>query len=1296
VKGNVSNNVVYVEQTSVVYPAGNFLVKYNIATRVQEAFPCSEKGAGVTALAVSPSRRFVAVAELSTSAQDGCIVSVYNAKTMSKRRTMVTGASVPAPGGLRSLSFSADESMLVVLGAGTGEAAADSASSSSSSPAGGVVAVLHPDKSAVLACVPCAAVGAGTGAPSHSIQGRGASFSPYHPDKLCVWGANLLAHLVLTELTPEQAQQGLGGAPGLTHVLSPLPPSPGLLAWLAPSLSALHDDAHHSSSSSSTGGDGEGGSSSPSALTQQGSMRGSPVRGGGAGAAGGAAALLRSPGSPPPLLRNASSMSGVPFSPAGSVASDGVTFTAHAWLSSHDHSVVATRRGDLLLFQRETFIRVLPASPADDRALDVIAPSSKGFLTAGEAGFVRIFEAKADDGGVASPTSAANGGGSRGSRRPGASRSAGKRGNAADGSSSGDEPVADPGPYVCVRSLQASVAGLESEDRIRSLSLSPSGETAVFSLAGTQLIQLDVANANVKDESTAFTPIGPPSHAPPVGLSCAPGGSGDLCGVISMSVAARKPYVATVGVDSSVRVWNYVEKTCEMVKFFPEGPTSVALHPSGLLAVVGFQDRLRLMTVTLDDLRDLRSYQIKGCVEARFSRGGSLFAAVNGNVILVYSAYTGEYLQTLRGHNGKVISVQWAYNDATLLSVASDGAVYEWDMRDGKRARELTLKGAHFWSVCPSKDGATLLTVGDGGLAHEDGTYSGPEPALREIDMNAGVVIREWALPFHLSAIVASTSQPRLLFASAGEEGRPGSIRAFPSPLPAPAGAGGALVGPDFGGCAGPVARMALSHDDAFLFVAGADGSVVVYDVRDSAGRVPVSESSVKVPWAEETLVTLADLEERKLAVRELRDTVSELQGNAAYNLRMKDMAFEDELKRMAERAHTEIEQLRHQADLLSEEKADSEREFADRLAGLEGAHRTEMQKRESLYQTKIMTEVERYQALQAEVGAQTSAWKSKRGASEAGHASTMARVTNELERRLEEVKERRAGLIKDVDGGRQDWGEMRAQMENDLDDEVSGTRRAYQDRLDGEREQALKYKGENGIMKKKFAALQRDIEENKDSIRGALERQEGLRRVIDGLDKEIALLRSQIYDRDVTIGEKEKKIYELKKKNQELEKFKFVLDYKIKELKGQVEPREAEIAALRAQVKEVDSELEAYHKSNTDLDSMIGELRASLDSLQTDARNLRSDMNKKTAAIRDFSSELYTSVQVAKLPTEYVDAIKRLASKFVPHNLPPGAGDITVIAESERQREYLETINEQLRHKATVENLKNKAENGA
>jgi len=51
-----------------------------------------------------------------------------------------------------------------------------------------------------------------------------------------------------------------------------------------------------------------------------------------------------------------------------------------------------------------------------------------------------------------------------------------------------------------------------------------------------------------------------------------------------------------------------------------------------------------------------------------------------------------------------------------------------------------------------------------------------------------------------------------------------------------------------------------------------------------------------------------------------------------------------------------------------------------------------------------------------------------------------------------------------------------------------------------------------------------------------------------------------ELQERNSTIADKEHRIKELKQKTQELEKFKFVLDYKIKELKREIKPRELNI----------------------------------------------------------------------------------------------------------------------------------------
>ena len=80
--------------------------------------------------------------------------------------------------------------------------------------------------------------------------------------------------------------------------------------------------------------------------------------------------------------------------------------------------------------------------------------------------------------------------------------------------------------------------------------------------------------------------------------------------------------------------------------------------------------------------------------------------------------------------------------------------------------------------------------------------------------------------------------------------------------------------------------------------------------------------------------------------------------------------------------------------------------------------------------------------------------------------------------------------------------------------------------------------------------------------------RSAAMRQAMTGLERDVVALKREVAERDDTIGDKEKRIHDLKRKNQELEKFKFVLDYKIKELKRQIEPREAELARLKEQIQ--------------------------------------------------------------------------------------------------------------------------------
>ncbi len=64
-----------------------------------------------------------------------------------------------------------------------------------------------------------------------------------------------------------------------------------------------------------------------------------------------------------------------------------------------------------------------------------------------------------------------------------------------------------------------------------------------------------------------------------------------------------------------------------------------------------------------------------------------------------------------------------------------------------------------------------------------------------------------------------------------------------------------------------------------------------------------------------------------------------------------------------------------------------------------------------------------------------------------------------------------------------------------------------------------------------------------------------------------------------------------MKKKAQELEKFKYVLDHKIKELKKDIAPREQEITKMKAQTNKMDKQLKDLNSLNTGLAEFVAAL---------------------------------------------------------------------------------------------------------
>ncbi|KAI9208884.1 WD40-repeat-containing domain protein, partial [Polychytrium aggregatum] len=242
------------------------------------------------------------------------------------------------------------------------------------------------------------------------------------------------------------------------------------------------------------------------------------------------------------------------------------------------------------------------------------------------------------------------------------------------------------------------------EAAVRSISLSPTDDTAVCTLINSQIYLVTLDSDSSKGEEIKCDRLCQPFHHKQI---------------VGMDTCARKPLIATCGQDKSVRIWNYADNSIEVVRFFEDEPQSIALHPSGLYVLVGFSDSLKLMNVLIDDVRPYWELNIRGCRECRFSNGGHYFASVYGSTIGIHSTWSFDTVTTLKGHQGKVKSIMWNQDDSHLVSCGIDGSVFDWNIRTGRRDGEVNTPDVVHTSACYTSDSKLIYTVGNDGILRE-------------------------------------------------------------------------------------------------------------------------------------------------------------------------------------------------------------------------------------------------------------------------------------------------------------------------------------------------------------------------------------------------------------------------------------------------------------------------------------------------------------------------------------------------------------------------------------------------
>lgn len=431
------------------------------------------------------------------------------------------------------------------------------------------------------------------------------------------------------------------------------------------------------------------------------------------------------------------------------------------------------------------------------------------------------------------------------------------------------------------------------------------------------------------------------------------------------------------------------------------------------------------------------------------------------------------------------------------------------------------------------------------------------------------------------------------------------------------------------------------------------------------------------LPYTNEVLIGKGDLEEKIHNIRNLTVRLRELETEYAYKLRQIEIQHNDKLRDVHQGYCEAISELRDKIEKLQEDHINEINNINVSIVKMKAAHEEAMQQMENNYDAKLITEYDKYQAFEERTNAMRERYELQLKNLEKRDAEELQRTVTNYEALVYEKKVQLEETSDEMKHKEHVHEHLMAQIEDDADREILEIRTKYENLLYEERQNNLKLKGEAGVMRNKFMASQRDVDDLKRQVNRVQGEYVQFQKNIQDLEKQIVDLKKEIIEKDVTIQSKEQQIYDMKRMNQELEKYKFVLNYKIDELKSQIEPRDQEIQELKDRIRGMEEKLTNFQKITENLELQLQEVQEKLRTARHEIDRQVLKNKKCQQLLRKIRVDILEASELIQEPNALKTAVTNLYHKYSMGDefLESRKAEVDAQYEFVKQREHLERI---------------------
>ena len=797
-----------------------------------------------------------------------------------------------------------------------------------------------------------------------------------------------------------------------------------------------------------------------------------------------------------------------------------------------------------------------------------------------------------------------------------------------------------------------------------SMTLSPTGEDLLLTTLQRQVVWFPFGKSSImKEKENLFKPVPCLLHR---------------SAIRSMSMCALRPLVVTMCDEGLLQIINHRTMDCELQHRFAEVPIAVAMHPAGMLLVVVFRDKIQLLAVLLNGLKDIGEVALHGCTRVLFTSGGHYFCCLTQTTLYVFATYSAQIVHTLPADSGYMRSMCISANDQFVAAADADGNVSSWSLTEGASVPELNVTVDQAQVREAVLCGTSKLIV-----------VSCSDDVLR-VYFKGSLKAEIASSGYRITAILLSADESALFVGYSS-----GNVRIYEWPIEK------TKVKPRFTEYAGHgvgVAHLSLSTDGSMLVSAGLDGSLFFFKVslksRLKTGRAREHAFSLST---DVVLVSRSYLNDQEGTLLTAKKQLVDEKHSQQFVLSRKDAEWQLKLKSMREELAVKLDQEKYNREQLQSNfdavvKKEAE---ARELRHVQSIKR--IQEMENEYEHKLSAAARRYDKLSETLEhirqdhqRETAELREQLQVQEASSSAEIAELRSALEDKDTKLQDE-MGIVK------KRHQEMLRQQEAEYEGEIVRVKEGFRVRMGKEVEKAAVTEAKAIQHQNRIATLRNKLTEAKAQHARAEKENCELSEKLRRLEEKIKQNEQEFEARRANAKQTETHLAVLRSSNKTLDNFRYVLDYRIDQLTQEKEPTQQHIQELEAHIRQMYEEMVVQFNANKAHHRAAKAKDAKLLTVTNEIHKLRQSLAHKERRL----SSLHYAITAAAKRGDPKFAHNTIADMYKLHVLSKQKDSDTHLetrepgeaapssAENQRQRQFMEKTIVALKKSVEIANAK-------